>query len=565
MNQILYSRRSNKKPLIIVIVILVIIVLMLSLGFGIANLSNDRILNGVFVNDIDVSNMTKEEAIDVVNSNYEEKENRTLALNYGDYSISVSTEDIGFSYTEADTLVEEAYAYGREGNIFKDNFTVMKSFMNDVKVIEADAIIDMDMLKSIMQSSMSGETVFAKDDEYIVSGDKLIITKGVEGQKVDYEMLKDKILIALSEEEIIVDIPVVVSAPVSIDIEQVYLDVCKEPKDAKYIEGANFEIIKEENGIDFDKADAKARYNALQSGESVEIGLMITEPNIKIEDLGDVLFENLISTYTSTYSMDDKDRVTNLEVAANRCNNTILYPGDEFSYNEALGHRTIANGYKMGNSFAGGKVVKTIGGGICQVSSTLYNAVLRADLTITDRTAHGMYVQYVPQSTDATVVDNAIDFKFRNDGKYPVKLVVTCKDGTVTASVYGFKEDDSLTIDVDVKILETLPYETKTQYDSTMAKGTKKVVQSPVDGYVSESYKVYYKSGKEISRELISKDRYIPTDEIINVGTKVNTPATITPTTPPDDGNSSTTDNESKVDNSSSLLPPGWDNPESGY
>lgn len=556
MNQILYSGKVNKKPIFILIaVVLVIVIVIFSVGFGIANLSNDKILNGVVIANVDVSNMTKEEAIQAVNSVYAESTARTIILNYGDFSFEISSDDIGFGYTNAEELVEQGYEYGRNGNIFQNNMTVLKSYMNTENRIQTEEKIDFDKLKMAVENAIPEENIFVKDDYYEVSGDKLLLTKGVEGKKIDYTTLGDKVLEALKTREMNVEIPVVISTPVSLDIDEVYAKVHKEPVDASYKEGATFEVINEVNGLDFDKEEAKSLYIALKPGETAKVDLKVTEPKIKVADLGDVLFKTLIATYTSKYDTSDKNRVTNLEVAANRCNNTVLYPGDEFSYNKALGHRTTANGYKMGNSFAGGKVVKTIGGGICQVSSTLYNAVLRAGLTITDRTAHGMYVQYVPQSTDSTVVDNAIDFKFRNDRKYPVKIVTTCENGVMTASIYGVKELDEPTIDIETKILETIEYTTQKQNDSSMKKGTTKVVQKPVNGYVSEAYKVYYKNGKETSRELISKDKYIPTNEIIKVGTKVDKPAGEVVTPP-------VVEPEKPTD---PLLPPGWDNPESGY
>lgn len=559
MNQILYSGKVDKKPIFILIaVVLVVIIAIFSLGFGIANLFNDKILNGVIIANVDVSNMTMSEAVQAVNSVYLEDVTRTITLNYGESSFEIYTDDIGFGYTNADELVKQGYAYGRDGNIFQNNVVVLKSYMNTECRIETKEEIDSDKLKIAVEKAIPEQNVFAKDDYYEVSGDKLLLTKGIEGKKIDYAVLEERVLEALSSRKMNIEIPVVVSAPISLDIDEVYVKVHKEPVDASYKEGETFEIINEVNGIDFDKEEAKSLYIALKPGETAEVALKVIEPEIKITDLGDILFKTLIATYTSKYDTTDKNRVTNLEIAANRCNNTILYPGDEFSYNNALGHRTTANGYKMGNSFSGGKVVKTIGGGICQVSSTLYNAVLRADLTVTDRTAHGMYVQYVPQSTDATVVDNAIDFKFKNDRKYPVKIVTTCENGVVTASIYGVKEADEPTIDIETKILETIAYTTQKQNDSTMKKGTTKVVQKPVNGYVSESYKVYYKNGNEVSRELISKDKYAPTNEIINVGTKVDeveqvvtevvTPPTVEPEKP-----------------TTPLLPTGWDNPESGY
>lgn len=531
MNQILYSKKANKKPIIIILaLVLVLITIIVCFGFGIINKFNHKILKGVIAANVDVSNMTKEEAVEAINKIYSQSSSeKRLSLLYEDTEIKISTKDIGYSYSDAEKLAEEAYNYGRDGNILQNNFTVLNSYFNNEKVIKTEEKIDKEKLENLVKSLISGDAIFSKDDTYKVSGDKLIITKGTEGRKVDYDELSDRILTALVNRDISVEIPVNVSEPETIDMDKMYSKIHKNAVNASYKEGKDFEIIADENGIDFDLEEAKKKYASLKAGESAEVNLIITEPQIRVSDLGDALFKSVIATYSSKYDATETDRVTNLQIAANKCNNTIVYPGEEFSYNKALGHRTAENGYKTSNSFAGGKVVPSIGGGICQVSSTLYNAVLRADLTVTDRTAHEMYVKYVPQSTDATVVDNSIDFKFKNEGKYPVKIATTCENGICTASIYGYKASDAPTIDIDVKILETKSFAKQTQEDSTLDSGKTQVVQNGVDGYISEAYKVYYQNGKEISRKLISKDTYAPIDEIIKVGTKTTPTVTQKP------------------------------------
>lgn len=202
MNQILYSGKVDKKPIFILIaVVLVIVIVIFSVGFGIANLSNDKILNGVVIANVDVSNMTKEEAIQAVNSVYAESTARTIILNYGDFSFEISSDDIGFGYTNAEELVEQGYEYGRNGNIFQNNMTVLKSYMNTENRIQTEEKIDFDKLKMAVEDAIPEENIFVKDDYYEVSGDKLLLTKGVEGKKIDYTTLGDKVLEALKLEK----------------------------------------------------------------------------------------------------------------------------------------------------------------------------------------------------------------------------------------------------------------------------------------------------------------------------------------------------------------------------
>ena len=355
---------------------------------------------------------------------------------------------------------------------------------------------------------------------------------------------------------------------------KIYDEVYVAPKNASYVFGENFEVISDVSGKYFDLAEAKKQYEELLENQKMTIDIKEIEAEIKVADLDSELFSNVLATYSSTYDQSDKNRVTNLKVASERCNNTILYPGDEFSYNKALGTRTIANGFAPGHSFAGGRVVTTIGGGICQVSSTLYNVVLMADLEVTNRVAHGMYVEYVEPSLDATVVDGAIDFKFRNNRKYPVKIEASAENGVVKVSILGIKEANEPIIEIESVVLETLEYKTVKENDATMDKGTTKVVQEPVNGYVSEAYRIVKdEKGNEVSRTLISKDRYIATNEIIKVGTKEEvvivvpvepeTPVTpeATPTTPTE----TLEDEKIKYEDEDEGLPEGWDSPESPY
>jgi vancomycin resistance protein YoaR len=243
----------------------------------------------------------------------------------------------------------------------------------------------------------------------------------------------------------LVDIPVIISKPIALDMDMVYSKVHCAPQNATYRDDKVLEIIKEKNGLDFDLQDAKSKYAALNAGESVFIQLNVVEPEIKVEDLGDILFKNLIATHTSTYDTSDADRVTNLKVAAERCNNTILYPGDEFSYNKALGPRTVAAGYRNGKIYSGGQVVDGIGGGICQISSTLYNAVLMSNLEIVERRNHQFVTSYVGAGRDATVVYGAIDFRFKNTRKYPIRITASAVNGIATVSIYGIKEENEYT------------------------------------------------------------------------------------------------------------------------
>ena len=565
MNQILYSEKvsnnSNKKVFIIIAALIVIILITIIM---ISTQINGKILANVYVGDVDVGFKTKEEAISVITPKVQTFEGKKIKLTLGDKNVDITDEDIGFCLENDITkIIDDAYNYGRESNFFVNATYVVKSYFKDT-VITPTYKVDDEKLSNVFYTLSSEETIVASDDRYEISGDKIYIHKGSDGLKIDEELAKKYIITAFINDVNSIDLPTVDGISKRIDLDKIYDEVYMAPQNASFSTENGFEVVIEKNGKNFDLANAKETYNNLKENEGMTIEIQEVEAEIKVADLQDELFSNVLATLSTTYDESDKDRVQNLKVASERCNNTILYPGDEFSYNKALGTRTIANGFAPGHSFAGGKVVTTIGGGICQVSSTLYNVVLMADLEVTNRVAHGMYVEYVKPSLDATVVDGAIDFKFKNNRKYPVKIEATAENGIVKVSLLGLKDENEPIIEIESVILETLEYKTVKENDSTMKKGTTKIVQEPVNGYRSEAYRIVKDSaGNEISRTLISKDKYIPTNEIIKVGTKEDkVVVTPTPVVTPEPTPTQTPEEPKKEE---SELPPGWDSPESPY
>lgn len=571
MNQILYNTSKSSfmtKLLIILLITLIGIIVCLSTIFSLTNKDNEAILKNVFVAGVDVSEETKEEAKVLIENkiNKYTKKEITLVLERQEYR--VAAEELGFSSENLEAVLNEAYNYGRSDNFLKNNYTILFSNFKN-KEIALNYALEEDKFNKYMSKIVALNESLVMDDTYVISGNELIITKGQDGAKIDMKTLEEYVVTAIINDISRVDIPIIESKSEKIDLDKVYAEISVEPQNAAIISGEKFEIIPEKNGYEFDLEDAKNIYSNHEGSGDIVIELKTIEPEIKVADLDAELFSETISTFSTPYDQTDKNRVQNLMTASKRCNGKILYPGDEFSFHKAVGTRTVANGYAVGNSYAGGKVVTSVGGGICQISSTLYNIVLKADLEILERKPHGMIVAYAEPSLDATISEGSIDFRFKNTRKYPIKIFSEVKDGTVTMSILGLKDADEPIVEVKSVILETIPYKTETQNDSSMAKGTKKVVQQPADGYVSEAYKIVKDSnGNVISETLITKDRYAPINEIIKVGTKENkppvtpvipdTPPVVTepevPVTPPVE--------EEKPDRE---LPPGWDSPESPY
>lgn len=570
MNQILYSKRAegrSTKRIIIAIVILLVIVFCTILFLS--KQLEGKILANVYVGDVDVGMKSKEDAINLITPNVAKYEGKTIRLILNENYLDVTAEDIGFVLeNDVNSIIENAYNYGREGNFLKNTGDVIQSYFKDTIITPIYKFDDV-KIAEVFKTLSSGDEIVAADDTYEISGDKIYIYKGSDGIKIDDKLAKEYITTAFLNGVNSVNIPTIEGNSERVILESIYDEVYIAPQNASFKADGEFEVIIDVPGKYFDLSEAKKAYEDLPDNEKLVIEIKDLEADIKVSDLEDELFSNILATYSTTYDESDTDRVQNLKVAAERCN-MILYPGDEFSYNKALGTRTIANGFAPGHSFAGGRVVTTIGGGICQVSSTLYNVVLMADLEVTNRVAHGMYVEYVKPSLDATVVDGAIDFKFKNDRKYPVKIEASAENGIVKVSILGIEDENEPIIEIESVILETIEYTTIRENDYTMEKGTTKVVQEPVNGYRSEAYRIVKdENGNEISRTLISKDRYIATNEIIKVGAKeevvieIPVEPEVTPTPEP------TPTTESGViinqEEEDRELPPGWDSPESPY
>ncbi len=559
MNQILYSKKSEKRTKIVALIfcILLILAIVISISFGLANKTNTRILKGVYINDMSLANMTVEEATSKLNEKLAQMDNNVIELTYGEYKKTITAKDLGLFYS--DQFVNDAYNYGRNKDLIRNNYTVLGSLLNKEFHISAQFEINEDKFQELLTALHENVEIDVKNDTYEVAKGKITLEKGYEGKKIKAEELKTLLLASAVNSKIEVELPVEIEKPERVDFDKLYDEVYVEKVEASYKEGEDFEVTKEVYGVYFNKEEAIKRYNELLDGKTMEIKLITVEPTVKVSDLNNELFRDVLATFSTKYDKYYTNRVKNLELAGQKVNGTILYPGEEFSYNKVVGERTVANGFKEAHVFAGGKVVDGLGGGICQVSTTLYNTVLMSDLKVTERKAHMMHTGYNEPGKDATVVYGSIDFRFVNNRKTPIKISMEVKNGVVTSTIYGLKVENEPIIEIKSVILKTIPYTTIEEKDATMNEGTTKVEQSPVNGYVSETYRIEKDaSGKEISRKLISKDTYKQTSKIIKVGTKkvekpVEPVEPVTPTEP------------TTPDENTPSLPTGWDNPESPY
>lgn len=517
------EKNKNPKKKIFIISILIIFLLFISTIFAIVNMNNTNIISGVKVEGIDISKMSKEEAENVINDKIQVILKRDITLKLDEYTTTITPEQIEMKFDYADAL-NKAQNIAKTNNILIDNYQILKTNILKTNInmqITYNKEILSDMIKNI-NLEIPGAV---KQVTYEINDNKLIITNGKSGIEVQEDKLEEKIIGNVKDQlkDVINDIkiPTKEVEAEKIDIEKIHDEIYREAKDA-YIEEDPFKLHVEENGLDFNISMEEAKKIVKEEKEEYEIPLKITKPKVRTKDLGDKIFKQTLSKYTTIYDAGNTSRASNIALACKTINETIIQPGETFSYNKVLGNTTKEKGYKLGGAYVGGKVVQAYGGGICQVSTTLYNSVLYANLEIVERYNHSYAVSYVPAGRDATVSYGGKDFKFKNNRNYPIKIVANAKNGVVNISLTGIKEDKEYDIEITSSVLSTTPFETTYQDNSTLAEGKQKIIQKGHNGYKSKAYKVVKYKGKIISKTLLSSDTYKPMNRIIEKGTKKN-------------------------------------------
>ena len=519
----LMKRRKKIFVISIIVIILLFVIAIALTAFSIVASVNNKIISGVTINGVDVSGLTVNEAEEKLNKQIEETKIDELNIEYEDYKNTIIRDDLNINYS-VKNAVDKAYKIGRDNNIILNNFKIIGTFFSK-EDIRIETSYNTEMMDSIVEDVSTKLPGLVVEYTYCIEDDELIITPGKAGIALNEEEFRNGILNRfagniLNKDESIMKIPVVNKEPDDIDIEKIYEEIHTEPQDA-YIKKDPFEIVVDKDGVDFDISMEEAKKIVSEKGkEEYIIPLKITKAKKTVKDLGSKAFPDRLSRYSTRYDASNRDRSTNLELSAKKINGTVLLPGEEFSYNKVVGKRTIENGYKNAAVFSNGRVEDGLGGGICQISTTLYNAVLLANLEITERRNHSFVTSYEDPGRDATVVYGVQDFKFKNSRKYPVKIEASVKNGVATMTVMGIKED----VEYDVKIraykTATIPYKTEKRKNANLAEGKEKVIQSGTNGCKAVCYRDLYLDGKKVKTELLSRDTYSTMKRIVEVGTK---------------------------------------------
>lgn len=526
----------NRKALLIGICAVVLVALIGTI-FGIVYVSNadpydNRILNNVTVAGINLGGMTKEEAAETLTKEFGNVYSETdMVVTLSETVLTFSPADTG-ARLDVDAVVSHAYSYGRTGTKAEKE-AAYNSSLTGVHNIGLLPYLNLneDYIRSVLRDYAGGFQVIYTEASYRLEGEQpplaadkydpdapcqtLVITMGTPGMGVDINALYNEIMDAYSlrlfsveKEEATPDM-----VPALPDLQAIYDELYIEPVDAA-IDMKTFETIPGTYGYDFDLDAAKLLIADADFGEVIEIPMRCLAPEI----LGDeeMLFRDLLGSCETRHTKDE-NRNTNLKLACKAINDTVLMPGETFSFNDCLGERTEAKGYKPAGTYVGNKLVDTVGGGICQTSTTLYYCTLLADLEILDRSNHGMPVSYIDYGMDATVSWGGPDFKFRNNTNYPIKLLAEVSDGYVRMKIMGTDEKDYY-IKMEYEITDWDYHETVyEEYEEDSGYYDGQVLQGGSDGIYVRSYKVKYEkeTNKKLSRDFEARSHYKRVDKVV--------------------------------------------------
>lgn len=505
-----------KTKQLLVIFILIILFAFFSVIFSLVNIGNNKIYPKIQIQGIDVSGKTQEEVNSFLSKKYAQKKLSGIRVVHNDYETMISYDQLAVE-SNIGNAIDNAYSICRKGNIISNNYSIFLRFFV-LKNINIDIKFDAKSLDKAIEDVESKLPDVMIESDYYIEDDKLIITKGKSGVEIDREKFKENLINQINSfttDDNTVLIPVVNKEPSSINFEKILSEIKSEPVDA-YLSKSPLEVHADKNGVDLAISIDEANQLLREDKDEYEIPLNITKANITVFDLGEDAFPNVIGSCTTRYDASNINRNNNLVLAAKKIDGAIVNPGEVFSYNQKVGQRTISAGFKEAKAYAGGKVVLDVGGGICQLSSTLYNSVLLSNLEVVERRNHYFKTSYLPAGRDATVSWGSVDFKFKNTRKYPIKILAKAQDGVVKVDIYGIKQEDDYDVKIESSETSIIPMQTVYEQDNSLGKGEEVVTQNGDDGCTSETYKVLYRNGLVISKTLISKDTYNDLPKIIS-------------------------------------------------
>jgi len=535
------AKRKRKNAATLVGAGLIVLIVLGALGFcgytAYSVLMGGDIFPGVRMGECDLSGMDRAEARSALEKAYGDSAiDAVIDIQAGDQLFTLSADECGLVY-DIPASIDQAYAYGRQGG-FIYRARQYWSTRRDPQQMELVTVLDRNVLQARVDEVAAAVEQPMAPSSYSYADGVISLDKGQTGYSLD----KEHLYAALDNKLRTADFTpmeavrkeahpqalnaAVIAAAVNCDVVQTTLDLEADPTGGTVREGTL--------GVNVTESALNAAIASANRHETVPCTL--TQPDYTAAEYKALLFRDVLGQCTTDFNPGNKGRTTNVLLATDFCNGVILMPGQVFSYNDSVGPRTYERGFKDATVYVGNSAEDGVGGGICQVSSTIYYAALRADLKIVERYAHSRMVTYVPLGEDATVAWGSKDFKFENNTPFPMKVVTSHKTNTLTVKLYGTQTQNK-TVKIETTQLSKTPFEVVYELDETLPLGTEEVKSNGYTGYKTESWRVVYIDGVEVSRTLENKSTYKKYDKVILHNPKPEEPVApvgpvVTPTEP---------------------------------
>lgn len=418
----------------------------------------DRIKEGIWAGDIELSNMTEQEADSAIENYIESlKDEKIELICAGGGTLHVSAGELGLTWKNKE-LTKEALVYGSYGNVLT-RYKAKKDLQREKKVFKIQLACDDAMVREVVA-------------ERCISFDKKAVDATISRESGKFTVTA----------------------------------------------GSNGEAINVDDSVEMVKTYMETLWDRKPEG-SIKLCIDSVEPKGKTEDLEQIT--DVLGTFTTSFSTSAKGRSANVRNGCSLVNGTLLYPGEQMSFYDKVNPFTEENGYYLAGSYNSGLVVETLGGGICQVSSTLYNAVIRAELQVDQRSNHSMVVSYVDLSADAAISGTSKDFKFTNSTDYPIYIAgSTSEDKKITFTIYGKETrpaNRKLSFETE-KLSETVPEGERIIADPAQPVGYVST-QSAHTGYTANYWKIVTVDGEETERVKLNSSTYQATPKTVTFGT----------------------------------------------
>ncbi len=502
----------NKKKLMAVIIFSAIFLCVA--GFFAYAGNYDKTYPNTYVDGVLVSGLSYDELIEKceeISSSYTLPENISFSAKGETVSIPSSELDIAF---DAEKTAKMVFGKRKERGFFA-NATAFSSSIFNKSEINTGVVYNKKELDSLISDFAKDYEKEPTDASYEAKNGKLIINNGHSGIKVNKAVLEENLGSYLKNPKSAIELTFSATENKPFEADSLFEELSAPPTDAYYAKNDEGEviIIPDKPQVTIDKESLKKAL--LSKEETITLPAEVILPKVTKEDLEEALFKGVMGSWTSYFTASNYSRSANVALSASRIDNTVLLPGESFSYDKAVGPRTTENGFKVAGVYINNKVEQGIGGGVCQTSSTLYSAVLYANLEIVERVSHSLPVSYMPPGQDATIAEGAIDFVFKNNTEHPIKISATIKGGSITCEIIGTPVKGQRVV---INNTTTAVYEPKNEIetDETVPVGYKKTTKGE-KGYAVSSTRTVYQNNKQVSSQRLTKSVYHATPNTVLV------------------------------------------------